>query len=120
MISTLSHYMAMKLPLFDNLSAYAWAILVAMSTPVIFLTVSGRLPMMSSTSLVTLLAPMGPSPVETMVILFVSEIGPATSAATLGNTFSIMSTNAASLYSFQASAFLAICSASALAFTSIA
>merc|ERR1712025_947409 len=102
------------------LLTHACPILLTISTPVIFWTVSGKLPMMSSTSLVTLLAPIGPSPVETIVILLVSDIGPATSAATLGNTFSIMSTRAASLYSFQASAFLAICSASAFALTSIA
>ena len=45
---------------------------------------------------------------------------PATSAASFGITVRIMSMRAASLYSFHASAFFAICSASALALASIA
>ena len=80
----------------------------------------------------SILAPTGPSPVLTMVTRCTCARGALTSAATLGSTwgevarggmgttFSIMSTSAASPYSFQASAFLAICSASALAFTSMA
>merc|ERR1719412_2377215 len=50
-----------------------------------------------------------------MVTLDTRDMGPDTSAATRGNTLSIMSTMAASLYSLNASAFLFIFSASALA-----
>ena len=72
---------------FLNFPTYALAILAVMSTPVIFLTVSGMLPMMSSISLVILLAPIEPSPEETIVIFLVFDIGPATSAAIFGNTW---------------------------------
>ena len=72
---------------FLNFPTYALAILAVMSTPVIFLTVSGMLPMMSSISLVILLAPIEPSPEETIVIFLVFDIEPATSAATFGNTW---------------------------------
>merc|ERR1719350_1176444 len=83
---------------------FALIIVDVTSTPVIFLTVSGRLFMISRTSDVILLAPIGPSPVDTMVIFFAWEMGPVTSAATWGSTFSIMSIMAASLYSLNASA----------------
>ena len=109
---------------------------LVMSTPVILLTMSGTLVMMSRTSPVNLPAPISPSPLLTIVIFLVWDRGAATSAATwrilvelqderwmlftFGKVWSIMSIMAASLYSFQASAFLAICSASALALHSIA
>ena len=126
--------------LFSGLLYLTCVIFSVMSTPVILWTVSGRLFIISRTSFVRRLAPIGPSPVDTIVIFLVFNIGVLTSLATSGNTyrnkygitiistcmmtkwttFSIMSTRAACLYSFQASAFLAICSASALAFTSTA
>lgn len=58
-------------------------------TPVIFSTVSGRLPIISRISPVILLAPIGPSPELTIVIFFVWEIGALTSAATCGNTWKV-------------------------------
>merc|ERR1719234_886593 len=75
------------------------------STPVMSFTIVGKLPMIDSISSVILLAPTGPSPVLTIVILSVRARGALTSAATRGRTLSIMSTRAASSYSFHASAF---------------
>lgn len=63
------------------------AILAATSTPVMFFTMAGREFMMSSTSPVTLEAPIGPSPSDTIVILFTCERGAEISAATLGSTW---------------------------------
>ena len=68
-------------PLFDN-----FPVTPDTSTPVILWTVAGRLAMMSSTSLVILLAPTGPSPVATMVIFLVPSMGVLTSLATSGST----------------------------------
>ena len=50
------------------------AILPATSTPVMFLTMEGSEFMMSSTSPVTLEAPIGPSPSDTIVILSTCEM----------------------------------------------
>uniref|UniRef100_A0A1I8IS27 F-box domain-containing protein n=1 Tax=Macrostomum lignano TaxID=282301 RepID=A0A1I8IS27_9PLAT len=78
--------------------------------------------MMSITSPVIFAAPNSEPlpPLLTMVILLAPANGWATSAASLGRVFSTKSSLAASPYSFQASAFLAICSAVALARASIA
>merc|ERR1712203_975054 len=91
-----------------------------MSTPVILLMTSGTLVMIDKISSVILDAPISPLASATMVTLFTLVNGEATSAAILGSVCNIMSTTAAFPYSFQASAFLAICSASALALASIA
>ena len=60
--------------------------MLVMSTPVILCTVSGRLAMIPSTSLVSLLAPTSASPVETIVIFLVFSSGVLTSLATWGRT----------------------------------
>lgn len=120
------------------------------STPVIDLTNSGTLLTIANTSPVNLAAPTSPEPLDTMVIFLACDNGAATSAATcefvkenkndnyetpqyrkvcninlksirtLGSVSSNMSTMAASRYSLHASAFLAICSASAFALAEIA
>ena len=59
----------------------SWLTLV-MSTPVILLTMSGTLVMMSRTSPVSRPAPTSPSPLATIVIFLVWDRGAATSAAT--------------------------------------
>lgn len=64
----------------------SWLTLV-MSTPVILLTMSGTLVMMSSTSPVSLPAPTSPSPLATIVIFLVWDRGAATSAATCAGIF---------------------------------
>ena len=55
---------------------------LVMSTPVILLTMSGTLVMMSSTSPVSRPAPTSPSPLATIVIFLVWDSGAVTSAAT--------------------------------------